>query len=49
VIGCERRGEGVYPVVDAAMFEIGKCANGIAPPAHSINRQPVDFEYVKFH
>ncbi|HSR56390.1 MAG TPA: benzoyl-CoA 2,3-epoxidase subunit BoxB [Alphaproteobacteria bacterium] len=29
--------------------EPGKFANYIAPPARGINRQPVDFEYVKFH
>ena len=29
--------------------EIGKFANYIAPPPRGINRQPVDFEYVKFH
>ena len=29
--------------------EPGKFANWIAPPARGINRQPVDFEYVKFH
>ena len=29
--------------------EPGKFANYIAAPARGINRQPVDFEYVKFH
>ncbi len=29
--------------------EPGKFANYIAPPQRGINRQPVDFEYVKFH
>lgn len=29
--------------------EPGKFANYIAPPRRGINRQPVDFEYVKFH
>jgi benzoyl-CoA 2,3-dioxygenase component B len=29
--------------------EPGKFANYIAPPARGINRQPTDFEYVKFH
>ena len=29
--------------------EAGKFANYIAPPARGINRQSVDFEYVKFH
>ncbi|MBL8324632.1 MAG: benzoyl-CoA 2,3-epoxidase subunit BoxB, partial [Rubrivivax sp.] len=28
--------------------EVGKFANWIAPPALGINRQPVDFEYVRF-
>jgi benzoyl-CoA 2,3-dioxygenase component B len=28
--------------------EPGKFANWIAPPAMGINRQPVDFEYVRF-
>jgi benzoyl-CoA 2,3-dioxygenase component B len=28
--------------------EIGKFANYIAPPQRGINRQPIDFEYVKF-
>jgi benzoyl-CoA 2,3-dioxygenase component B len=31
------------------VLEIGKFANYIAPPQRGINRQPVDFEYVKFH
>jgi benzoyl-CoA 2,3-dioxygenase component B len=29
--------------------EPGKFANYIAPPARGINRQPIEFEYVKFH
>ena len=29
--------------------ELGKFANWIAPPAIGINRQPVDFEYVRFN
>jgi benzoyl-CoA 2,3-dioxygenase component B len=29
--------------------EPGKFANYIAPPQRGINRQPIDFEYVKFH
>ena len=29
--------------------EPGKFANYIAPPSRGINRQPIDFEYVKFH
>jgi benzoyl-CoA 2,3-dioxygenase component B len=28
--------------------EPGKFANWIAPPAVGINRQPVDFQYVRF-
>jgi benzoyl-CoA 2,3-dioxygenase component B len=28
--------------------EAGKFANWIAPPVMGINRQPVDFEYVRF-
>jgi len=31
------------------VIEPGKFANYIAPPARGINRQPMDFEYVKFH
>ena len=30
------------------VVEPGKFANWIAPPAIGINRQPVDFEYVRF-
>ena len=30
------------------VVEPGKFANWIAPPALGINRQPVDFEYVRF-
>jgi benzoyl-CoA 2,3-dioxygenase component B len=29
--------------------EQGKFANWIAPPAIGINKQAVDFEYVRFH
>jgi benzoyl-CoA 2,3-dioxygenase component B len=29
--------------------EPGKFANYIAPPQRGINRQPIDFEYVKLH
>ena len=28
--------------------EPGKFANWIAPPAMGVNRQPIDFEYVRF-
>jgi benzoyl-CoA 2,3-dioxygenase component B len=31
------------------VVEAGKFANWIAPPAMGINRQPVDFEYVRFN
>jgi benzoyl-CoA 2,3-dioxygenase component B len=31
------------------VIEPGKMANWIAPPAIGINRQPVDFEYVRFN
>ena len=30
------------------VVEPGKFANWIAPPAMGINKQPVDFEYVRF-
>jgi benzoyl-CoA 2,3-dioxygenase component B len=30
------------------VVEPGKFANWIAPPAMGINRQPIDFEYVRF-
>ena len=30
------------------VVEPGKFANWIAPPAAGINRQPVNFEYVRF-
>lgn len=29
--------------------EPGKFANWIAPPVMGVNRQPVDFEYVRFN
>jgi benzoyl-CoA 2,3-dioxygenase component B len=29
------------------VFEPGRFANYIAPPQRGINRQPVDFEYVR--
>jgi len=31
------------------VVEPGKFANWIAPPAMGVNRQPVDFEYVRFN
>jgi benzoyl-CoA 2,3-dioxygenase component B len=30
------------------VVEPGKFANWIAPPVMGINRQPIDFEYVRF-
>jgi benzoyl-CoA 2,3-dioxygenase component B len=34
-------------VMAKPVFEPGKFANWIAPPARGINRQPVDFAYVR--
>jgi len=31
------------------VVEPGKFANWIAPPAVGVNRQPIDFEYVRFN
>jgi benzoyl-CoA 2,3-epoxidase subunit B len=31
------------------VVEVGKYANWIAPPVMGINRQPADFEYVRFN
>jgi len=31
------------------VVEPGKFANWIAPPVMGINRQPVDFEYIRFN
>jgi benzoyl-CoA 2,3-dioxygenase component B len=31
------------------VVEPGKFANWIAPPSVGINRQPVDFDYVRFN
>jgi benzoyl-CoA 2,3-dioxygenase component B len=31
------------------VVEPGKFANWITPPAIGINRQPIDFEYVRFN
>jgi len=39
----------VHSLMEKPVVEPGKFANYIAPPARGINRQPVDFEYVKFH
>ena len=35
-------------LADGPVLEPGKFAGWIAPPAMGINRQPVDFEYVRF-
>jgi benzoyl-CoA 2,3-dioxygenase component B len=32
-----------------AVYEPGKFANYIAPPAMGVNEKPIEFEYVKFH
>jgi benzoyl-CoA 2,3-dioxygenase component B len=34
-------------IMSSAVYEVGKFANWIAPPARGINRLPVDFEYVR--
>ena len=39
---------GVKVSPDGRVVEPGKFANWIAPPVMGINRQPVDFEYVRF-
>jgi benzoyl-CoA 2,3-dioxygenase component B len=31
------------------VVEPGKFANWIAPPVMGVNRQPIDFEYVRFN
>jgi benzoyl-CoA 2,3-dioxygenase component B len=31
------------------VYEPGRFANWIAPPAQGTNNQPIDFQYVKFH
>jgi benzoyl-CoA 2,3-dioxygenase component B len=31
------------------VIEVGKFANWIAPPPIGINRQPVDYEYIRFN
>ena len=35
--------------VTTPVFEPGKMANWIAPPPVGINRQPIDFDYVRFN
>ena len=37
------------PSLMGRVVEPGKFANWIAPPVMGINRQPVDFEYVRFN
>ena len=37
------------PFAERCMQEVGKFANGIAPPPIGINRQAVDFEYIRFN
>ena len=39
----------VTSLMGPAVTEPGKFANWIAPPQHGINRQPRDFEYVRFN
>jgi benzoyl-CoA 2,3-dioxygenase component B len=39
--------EYLLSIMDRPVYEPGKFANYIAPPARGINRQPVDFEYVR--
>jgi benzoyl-CoA 2,3-epoxidase subunit B len=34
-------------IMNAPIYEPGRFANYIAPPAKGINRKPVDFEYVR--
>ena len=39
----------VTSLMGPAVIEPGKFANWIAPPVMGINRQPVDFEYIRFN
>ena len=39
----------VTSLMGKAVIEPGKFANWIAPPQHGINRQPANFEYVRFN
>ena len=41
--------KGVKVAPDGRVVEPGKFANWIAPPVLGINRQPVEFEYVRFN
>jgi len=39
----------VHSLMGAAIHEPGRMANWLAPPARGINKQPLDFEYVRFN
>lgn len=39
----------VHSLMGDGVTERGKMANWIAPPARGINKQPVDFDYVRFN
>jgi benzoyl-CoA 2,3-epoxidase subunit B len=39
--------EYLMSIMAKAVYETGKFANWIAPPGRGINRQPLDFEYVR--
>ena len=39
--------EYLLSIMDRPVYEPGKFANYIAPPLRGINRQPVNFEYVR--
>jgi len=39
----------VHSLMGEAIHEPGRMANWIAPPARGINKQPLDFEYVRFN
>ncbi|MGC1170465.1 MAG: hypothetical protein WA886_16300, partial [Candidatus Acidiferrales bacterium] len=39
----------VQSLMAGRVIEPGKFANWIAPPARGINRQPLNFEYVRFN
>ena len=44
--GC-RRPRYLLSIMAAPVYEPGKFANYIAPPLRGINRQPINFEYVR--
>ena len=47
--GCRRAEDRAFVAsLMGRVVEPGRFANWIAPPAMGINRQPVDFEYVRF-